>query len=381
MNPDIEVATTSHMATNAAMDIFTGQLLPEKYRKGDNVETFIEECETFFNFAGIAKAKQETIVVCLLDRDLKDRYKAVEKTIVGYKDRLRKAFSRTSSLFEDLNEACRYRMKEDIPEVFFEKVEKLAAKILKHDLSKDALTEALLLHCCDDVDIKKEVRLNKVKGIDEIKEKIKAVHDVKSVTEDVNVVRDQRMQNRRRSYREAVTGDSKYGQNQTGFGRNTTEYAQGMKVIKCRNCEKVGHTSETCRQRKPIKCFGCGKEGHIVRNCSERRPIKCYGCGQQGHVRRNCPNIECKRCQDKGHSESECYTNLNGRRRQQNTGDNNYRGAGYNQQRYRDREDRRLGDNRRFVNNIEEEYEESVTGSEHPKGNASTEVEPVGAIN
>jgi hypothetical protein len=33
------------------------------------------------------------------------------------------------------------------------------------------------------------------------------------------------------------------------------------------------------------------------------------------------------------------------------------------------------------VNNIEEEYEESVTGSEHPKGNASTEVEPVGAIN
>jgi hypothetical protein len=363
------------------MDIFTGQLLPEKYRKGDNVETFIEECETFFNFAGIAKAKQETIVVCLLDRDLKDRYKAVDKAIVGYKDRLRKAFSRTSSLFEDLTEACRYRMKEDIPEVFFEKVEKLADKILKHDLSKEALTEALLLHCCDDVDIKKEVRLNKVKGIDEIKEKIKAVHDVKSVTEDVNVVRDQGMQNRPRSYRGAVIGYSKYGQNQTGVGRNTTEYAQGRKAVKCNNCEKVGHTSETCRQRKPIKCFGCGKEGHMIRNCSERRPIKCYGCGQQGHVRRNCPNIECKRCQDKGHSESECYTNLNGRRRQQNTGDNNYRGSGYNQQRYREREDRRQGNNRRFVNNIEEEYEESVTGSEHPKGNASTEVEPVGAIN
>jgi hypothetical protein len=44
-------------------------------------------------------------------------------------------------------------------------------------------------------------------------------------------------------------------------------------------------------------------------------------------------------------------------------------------------EDRRLEDNRRFVNNIEEEYKESVTGSEHPKGNASTEGESDGAIN
>ena len=119
-----------------------------------------------------------------------------------------------------------------IPEVLFEKVKKLAVKILKHDLSKEALTEALLLHCCDDVDIKKEVRLNKGKGIDEIQEKIKAVHDVKSVTEDVNVVRDQGMQNRPRSYRGTVTGYSKYEQNLTGVGRNITEYAQNRKAVK-----------------------------------------------------------------------------------------------------------------------------------------------------
>ena len=109
----------TYMANNAALDNFTNQLLPEKFRKGDNVETFIEECETFFQFAGVAKAKQDVIVLCLLDRDIKEKYKTVDKSISGYKNRLRKAFGRTSSLFEDWSEACRYRMKEDIPEVFF----------------------------------------------------------------------------------------------------------------------------------------------------------------------------------------------------------------------------------------------------------------------
>jgi hypothetical protein len=56
-----------------------------------------------------------------LDRDIKEKYKTVDKSISGYKNRLRKAFGMTSSLFEDWSEACRYRMKEDIPEVFFEK--------------------------------------------------------------------------------------------------------------------------------------------------------------------------------------------------------------------------------------------------------------------
>jgi hypothetical protein len=47
----------TYMANNAALDNFTNQLLPERFRKGDNVETFIKECEAFFQFAGVAKAK------------------------------------------------------------------------------------------------------------------------------------------------------------------------------------------------------------------------------------------------------------------------------------------------------------------------------------
>jgi len=96
-------------------------------------------------------------------------------------------------------------MKENIPEVLFEKIEYLASMILNQDLSKEALTEALLLYFCDDMDIKKEVRLNKMKRIEVISENIRSVHGVKSVTKDVNLVIDNGIQNRPQSYRYSVT--------------------------------------------------------------------------------------------------------------------------------------------------------------------------------
>ena len=367
----------TYMANNAALDNFTNQLLPEKFRKGDNVETFIEECETFFQFAGVAKAKQDVIVLCLLDRDIKEKYKTVDKSISGYKNRLRKAFGRTSSLFEDWSEACRYRMKEDIPEVFFEKIEKMAERIMQHNMSKESIMETLLMNCCDDMDIKKEVRLNNIKGVEQIKEKIKMIHDIKNIEDQINVVRENRTQNRPRSYKEAVTqNNNRFEQKHTRVGdTEKNRYSNDQ------NWERNQYSSVANRQRETRKCFGCGIEGHIRRDCTERRQIKCHGCGQQGHVRRKCPNIECNRCHNKGHREDECYTNLNRRRNQQRSTNNNYQGVGYNQRQYRDREDRRRGHNRGSVANIEEEYEESVIEEDYPKDRASTEVEPVGAIN
>ena len=82
------------------------------------------------------------------------------------------------------------------------------------------------------------------------------------------------------------------------------------------------------RPIRRVECWTCHKEGHISRECPDRKPITCYACGTQGHIRRECPTVRCRRCDKRGHTEFQCYTELEKQdyRRTNNTMIRNYKG-------------------------------------------------------
>ena len=72
------------------------------------------------------------IILALLDKDLREEFKAVDKTIEGYQERLRKAFSSTSTMMEDMNKAFGYKRGGNSAEVYFKKIDKLVKNIMRH---------------------------------------------------------------------------------------------------------------------------------------------------------------------------------------------------------------------------------------------------------
>ena len=65
------------------MELILARLIPKNSNKGDNVETFIEECDRYFRLVQHSVQKQEMMVLCLLDRDLIEKY-GVDPKIKGY---------------------------------------------------------------------------------------------------------------------------------------------------------------------------------------------------------------------------------------------------------------------------------------------------------
>ena len=157
-------------------------------------------------------------------------------------------------------------------------------RILSHKLERNAITTYLLIHCVDDKDTKKEIKMREQNTVEEIQKTIKRMENINADIEKINVVR---------SYKEAVTNNGRR------FDRTTVN----------RNVKP--------EQRYPsrtIECWTCREEGHLSRNCVKRRPIICHGCGKEGHIRRNRTTFRCRRCLLNGNIEDGCYTNLERRR-------------------------------------------------------------------
>lgn len=80
-------------------------------------------------------------------------------------------------------------------------------------------------------------------------------------------------------------------------------------VMKCSNCNELGHGSKTCPEEKneankiAITCANCNEEGHRARDCpNERKSGKrgCKNCGSEEHMVKECPeprtDLECNEC-------------------------------------------------------------------------------------
>ena len=376
-----EDIATSHMA-NMPEGFLLGRLLPRDFKSGDNVEKFIEECDTFFQFTKLGDVRKELIVISLLEtEDLRSKYKKVDAQIKGYKGRLRAAFTKQTTLLQDLKAAITYRQTDEEPEKFFETIEMLAQKIIDRQMTKETLIEQMLVECCAEKDLKRELCINKINGIEGIKEKIKLLHEAKTMSTEVAVV-EQMKKNQMgvKTYRNALMNDRS---SQSSYKQVNHNHPPPRKF----------NQGNWQGQRK-IECWTCHKYGHVSRQCS-KRVITCFACGTAGHIRRECPRIQCKRCNKCGHLEKDCYTNLNkygprqpgmrninGPRAQyENFGNSRERGyyGNMNRQEYR----RGTGVNQgRYIANVEvsRDDESTIIEHEYPKDNAPTEVEIVGAL-
>ena len=151
---ELEVESVIPNMATTLSDPFLARLMPETYRRGENVETFIKECKTFFKYASYSAARQEIVIPCLLERELREEYETVDAGTQKWEDKLIKAFQQKTSFMDDLQEALSYKQTTEEPRVFFDKVEKLATKILSHSITKEFLVEQLLLKCSKEKTLK-----------------------------------------------------------------------------------------------------------------------------------------------------------------------------------------------------------------------------------
>ena len=49
-----------------------------------------------------------------------------------------------------------------------------------------------------------------------------------------------------------------------------------------------------------IKCYNCGKPGHLSQSCTEKETITCYNCNKTGHIAKDCKEPKKPRKEDKG---------------------------------------------------------------------------------
>ena len=138
----------------------------------------------------------------------------------------------------------------------------------------------VLIHGNKNEELQREIKLRELSSSLEIKTVIRKLDELKIENEGYRV-------NTVRTYKEAVTNK-----------RQTRP-------------EEIRKQETSGRQ---TQCYNCDGYGHWARDCQQRSKRKCRGCNEVGHIQRECPNIQCNRCNLKGHQMANCYTNLQRRR-------------------------------------------------------------------
>lgn len=255
------------------------RLLPDRFQRNDDVDTFISTCTRYFKVAKIQESCREIFVIALLSPDVVSTYENVNPEIKGFENRLRAAFKKTKSRMDDLKEALEYRRTDESTEEYFVKVKKLAENLMKHTWNQDEIEKCLLLHCTNDKKVQKEVKMREVTEKEEMKKIIKKVDDIRGETDRICALKP--------TYARMV------------------QRAYPVKGTPVRNNVRINDQIKTC--------WTCNKEGHISYQCPNQRKNVCYGCHKDGHIRRNCPNLTCTRCLRQGHRTDECYSKTKAR--------------------------------------------------------------------
>ena len=365
-----EICATSNMATTH-LDHFAKKMLPENFRLGDDLEEFIEESERYFQYVEMPKAKQEIAIEYMLEKELRSLYRKVDVKVKGYKDRLRTAFLKKTSMIEDIRNAFEFRQTYEEPKIYFQRIDKLVAKIMGHKWTKESLTEQLLVHCSNERSLKREICLSGTTGIGGIKEKIEKLYESRT-NEEINSIRERRPERSiQRPFKEVAVAKRPSAQREEiGYKHRRPENnRQEKRIIECWTCKERGHVNTQCHMKKVIECYGCGQQGHMKRECPVRKTIVCYSCGEQGHLRRDCSKIRCGRCKLGGHKETDCYTNMNGPRFRTRLMEEKQRVEGNEDRQHREtQEDTRMRrKNEGYVTYVNEESNDRRSSKEVPE--------------
>lgn len=386
------------MATLAIVN----KMIPDVYDGRYEIETFIEECKRYFQLCGLDQDNQNMMIKCLISRDILPIYEAVDVKFINFEDRLREAFKKPSTLIGDFLNLYNYEKDNDAAPVFFEKIEKMVDKVLKHKWDKNELVAYFLIHCVKDKEIQKEIKMRDALKVEEIKDVIRKVDAINIEVSSIavmqrketfaNVIKKRQgfadIQDRQRNFsnvQERRNFEPRFNSiphtQRFDSGRNTNQQyyqrdnrASGSRVVTCWNCQELGHSSRECPKKK---CYGCGKEGHMIRECKNNKinsELRCNACKESGHHRGECPSISCSGCGKRGHLRFQCWgtadTRSSGINQSRNYEDN---------RRYQDRHaDRRVAAMEDRGNEAEDS--QSTRSDEHPNGRAPSLGEMIGAM-
>jgi cellular nucleic acid-binding protein len=344
-------------------------LHPGIYAKGEDVEPFIVKCTRYFDASGIHKAMRGILVIGLIERNIREKYENTDATgCKGFEDKLRRAFARKQSMAQDMGEALNYRRSNEDADSYERKIDLLLDHLLQYKWDRESIKRELLLHCCNDPELRREIKMKDIEHPQDIVKTIRKFDAVREETEQVSTVR---------SYRDAVKGQTVGNRRQNGWGDGN----------------RAGRNVQN-EVRNEITCWTCNEKGHLSRNCYKKQVKECYECGSKGHLRRECNRVRCFKCNNLGHISTECRSA--GNREIQNQ----WRASNEQKSRYRPYDSKGYQERRptnRQVNAIRDEEGRSYgTGSRtqgkdrsggevpeeyDPNELAPSEVEMMGAIN
>jgi len=278
MEPDPDVnGLMANMATTPR-DMLVEALHPGIFEKGDDVEAFIIKAARFFDASGTNKTMRGLLVLGLISKELRDKYEATEKSgDKGFENRMRQAFAKPQSFIQTMTEALNYKRRGEDADAYERKIDLMIEKLFQYKWDKEALKKELLTHCCDDRELRREVKMRECESSKQITEVIRKFELVREETEQLDAIR---------SYRDAVTVRENRRTYQPKY-RNEDSKARESKFtdVICWTCNRKGHMSRICSQRRIKKCYECGSEEHLRRDCNK---VKCYNCNRLGHIAIEC---------------------------------------------------------------------------------------------
>jgi hypothetical protein len=367
------VLKTSNMATTPgqtvpyALSAFVPT--PKTYNIGDNVEEFLEEMNRFYELTQIQGPLQNTFIKAFLSAEAVKKYEMVDESIENYSERTRKAFEIPQNLGRDLFDALKYRKGNDPASKFFKTIDIMVEKILRHDITKESLTNFLLQNAIEDMDTKKEIKLRNANKIEEMKEIITKMEEIKKDINEESAFA--AMKTSKKSYANAVqtpfynNGVNNYNRRSTREQRNdqTQRYERRNEVQRReayypRPSEYSKRTDSRDYKKNPETYDRRFQDSNKQVNKGYQRNFpdrKCWACGEEGHVKLQCPNVRCSHCKRSGHWKHQCYeSRVQGRER-----------------------------SRHGVAAIEDDERDNERRSdqEFPNDDASTQEEVLGAIN